>query len=599
MILIKKLKWSNAFSYGLNNEIEFNSVPLMQLVGSNGHGKTSIALILEECLYNKNSKGIKKGSVLNRYVKDKFYTIELWFEKDGIEYYIYTKRGSTQSVKLLMNGEDISSHTSTGTYKAIEDIIGLDHKTFSQIVFQLSANSLEFLVSTDSTRKKFLIELLRVDKYTTAGDVFKGTAKQLEIQQSGISGKLSSIKSWLDKNAKVDLSYKEVPSDIPEPPRALMSQVAAIKQQLLTLQTDNKRIIQNNKYNELLKSIKVEPLGEKPETNVLELQNTKAHASKAVTDADAFIKKMNGLGNKCPTCLQDIDKEMVLRLVKEQTNLKIEASSTIKDITDKLQSIQKLEEEWKRKAKAISDYEQYHVLYDPDIPSDLYDKASLDKQLLDIEDAIKEVESTIASKTAEAALASNWNAKVDVIKQQKEEFEAELADLSADLSSLSKRLSNVAILVKTFSPSGLVAYKIECMVKDLEEAINDYLNELSDGRFQLGFEMVDNDKLNVIIVDNGISVEIAALSNGERARVNVAALLGIRKLLQSLSNSRINILFMDETIENLDILGKERLVEVLLQEKSLNTVLVSHGFQHPLIEKVQVIKENNISRIEA
>ena len=60
MITIKQLRWANAFSYGKDNKIDFVAAPLTQLVGRNGHGKSSIALILEEVLFNKNSKGIKR-----------------------------------------------------------------------------------------------------------------------------------------------------------------------------------------------------------------------------------------------------------------------------------------------------------------------------------------------------------------------------------------------------------------------------------------------------------------------------------------------------------------------------------------------------------
>jgi DNA repair exonuclease SbcCD ATPase subunit len=132
----------------------------------------------------------------------------------------------------------------------------------------------------------------------------------------------------------------------------------------------------------------------------------------------------------------------------------------------------------------------------------------------------------------------------------------------------------------------------------LEKLTNEYLAELYAGRFALSFQISNSDKLNVVINDNGRDVDILALSSGERARVNVATLLGIRKLMQSLSNSRINLLILDETIETLDAEGKEKLIEILLAEENLNTVLVSHGFSHPLIEKISVIKENNISRIE-
>ena len=97
---------------------------------------------------------------------------------------------------------------------------------------------------------------------------------------------------------------------------------------------------------------------------------------------------------------------------------------------------------------------------------------------------------------------------------------------------------------------------------------------------------------------NGYDIDINLLSNGERARVNISTLLAIRKIMQSLSKVRINLLILDETIENLDIDGKEKLIEILLNEEHLNTLLVSHGFTHPLLEKINIVKENNISRIE-
>ena len=125
MITLKTLKWDNLFSYGKGNIIEFDKYPITQLIGKNGHGKSSIALVLEECLFNKNSKGIKKADILNRYVKDKSYSIELSFDKDGDEYVIKTTRGSTQTVSLYKNGENISPHTATSTFKQIE--IGRAH----------------------------------------------------------------------------------------------------------------------------------------------------------------------------------------------------------------------------------------------------------------------------------------------------------------------------------------------------------------------------------------------------------------------------------------------------------------------------------------
>jgi len=125
---------------------------------------------------------------------------------------------------------------------------------------------------------------------------------------------------------------------------------------------------------------------------------------------------------------------------------------------------------------------------------------------------------------------------------------------------------------------------------------NHYLAEFSDGRFALNF-VIQSDKLNVEVSDNGNIIDITALSSGELARVNIATLVAIRRLMSSISSSRINVLFLDEVNQALDEQGKEKVVEVLLKEDDLNTYLVSHGWTHPLLEKIEIIKENNISTL--
>ena len=186
------------------------------------------------------------------------------------------------------------------------------------------------------------------------------------------------------------------------------------------------------------------------------------------------------------------------------------------------------------------------------------------------------------------------NTRISIIKEQIEDFEREFEELNTEINKMQDKFSSIEILKKAFSTNGLLAYKIENLVKDLEELTNEYLAELSDGRFSLEFAVL-NDKLNVIIEDNGKSVDILALSAGELARVNTATLLAIRKLMSSISKSQINILFLDEVTNVLDELGKERLVEILLKEKNLNTYIVSHGWTHPLLEKIEVIKEEEMS----
>lgn len=598
MITLKKMRWSNLFSYGENNEVDFSENPLTQIVGLNGHGKTSIALILEEVLYNKNSKGIKKADILNRNNGSKNYTIELWFDKDGSEYHIKTVRGATQTVKLTCDDQDISSHTATGTYKTIEELIGYDHKTFTQIVYQSSAASLEFLTATDSNRKKFLIDLLGLGKYVEYGDTFKAAVKELELEIAAVNSKISTTQSWIDKYSKVDLSPKNLLPAPTDDPRELVEKVSEIREVIKGIEQTNKKIVQNNKYKELLDATTPEPVDKKPELDTIQLTADKAENSKSIKDAEAFIAKMKKLGTSCPTCLQEIDQTKVGELVQEQQEIVTSCGGAVKHLEAVLKDYEAKLREWTRRSEVNKQYETYYNLYDPSMSTEVLDKAELEAQIKELEQQIQDISSEIKTVNLKNAEIAAHNAKIELIGSQLSDNKQSLTELKSELELLTDRLGTLQVLVKTFSSTGLVAYKIECLVKDLEEVTNTYLQELSSGRFQIGFRVSSSDKLNVVITDHGKDIEMLALSGGERARVNAAALLGIRKLMQSLSNTRINLLVLDETIENLDLEGKEKLVEVLLSEPYLNTFVISHGFQHPLLSKLQVIKTNNISRIE-
>lgn len=601
MIIYKELRFGNAFSYGPSNKIRLDANPLTQLVGKNGHGKSSIGLILEEVQFNTNSKKIKKSDVLNRYTKDKNYFIELDFEKDGNNYTISTKRtANSGTVVLTCNGQDISSHTATGTYKQIENILGYDHKTFSQIVYQSSVSSLEFLTATDTARKKFLIELLNLTHYTRANEVFKKLAADISVALEVTQGKVNTIQAWMKKYEGEDLTLIELVPE-PEAPVSEISELADIESAIKNIDATNRKIAQNNKYKELLDAIDLDSWVDTiPDRNIaynhwkVEL----AGLQKQLKDGVSLASKCKGPTTKCPTCSQDVDNSTMFNMAKEFENGKVYLEQQISEITNSIKLFESVEKQYEIHQKKQAEYEKYHALYDPSLATELLDEAELNEKAEKVGYKILMANKGIELAKKHNTKATAHNTKVGVITAQMVDMEKDLTEQSQKLLQLTAEYTDLQILVKAFSTTGLVAYKIECLVKDLEELTNTYLAALAEGRFQLSFQITSSDKLNVVITDNGRDISIDALSSGERARVNVATLLAIRKLMQTLSNSRTNLLILDETIENLDAEGKERLVEVLLEEESLNTFLISHGFSHPLLEKLNITKVNNVSRIE-
>ena len=68
--------------------------------------------------------------------------------------------------------------------------------------------------------------------------------------------------------------------------------------------------------------------------------------------------------------------------------------------------------------------------------------------------------------------------------------------------------------------------------------------------------------------------------------------------MQNLSNTKLNLLFLDEIMGVLDSFGREDLISVLLEEDALNTYLVTHEYRHPLVPIINILQEDKISRLE-
>ena len=597
MITLKKLKWSNCFSYGPDNELDLDDNTVTQIIGTNGMGKSSIPLIIEEVLYNKNSKGIKKADIPNRYV-NKGYTISLNFEKDGNEYNIVVDRKTNIKVKLEKNGEDISSHTATNTYKSLQEVLGIDFKTFSQLVYQNTNASLQFLTATDTNRKKFLIDLLHLDAYVNLFEVFKEASKESSNTLIAVSSEIATVDKWLSNNKLEStniLPLLDLEINTEEDEKSFRS----LSVELNNISEKNKKILQNNKYKELLSSIDIDKI---QNSNLPEKESYDSHQKELgetvgkINTATQMLVKLNKLEDICPTCEQKVDSEFKQDLINaEKDNLSY--YDYIKDINeDMIRQIKRNNAARDGLNRAQKEWEDLYRSIDNSLPSEILNQAQLQEDLDSISDRLSEAKKELKKIAEENERITRANTRIEIIQAQTDGFVEKLNSAQEVLDTQRSLDSNLEILKKAFSTNGLLAYKIENLVKELEELANTYLAELSDGRFTLEF-VVSNDKLNVQITDNENIVDILALSSGELARVNTATLIAIRKLMSSISKSRINILFLDEVINVLDDSGREKLVEVLLEE-DLNTYVVSHGWTHPLLEKIEVVKRGNVSGLE-
>lgn len=605
-IVLNQLRFSNMFSYGRENVLDISKNQITQLTAVNGSGKSSLALIIQELLYSKNVKGIKKGDIMNRWSKEKDWSGQLLFSVNDKSYNLSVSRsGASSKVKLLEDGVDISEHKVPDTYKRIEELLGLDFEVFSQLTYQSSTDLLDFLKATDTNRKKFLINLFNLERYVAIGERIKLRASEIDKDLLKLQGELKSIEDFLGSTSIPEYMHEQ---SVPELDSSAAIRISEIDKELANITETCKRIDKNNMYISERNSLQFDITLQEPEpfAYTAEYQTLKLDLASSLQEIERYKRELANLkiNDKCPACGQLIDNSHLLKLQAELQN-KIAISSEIhsaglekaKAWSNELTAYQTAKREYENNLTKVNRFEQLLQLIDDSIPTDYPDHAALSAERKALAVTIEQQNKTISDAIAYNRRVSAHNAKVDALKEQKSEFLVRQSSIKTDILDKSSQSNALSVLKKAFSTSGIVAFKLENLTKELETTINYYLSVLSDGQFQVEFSL-DKEKLNISVINNGVSAPIETVSGGEFSRIQTSILLAIRSLLAKLGGSSVNLLFLDEITGVLDDEGKEKLIEVLQREQGLNVFLISHDFTHPLVDKLSIVKDKNISCIQ-
>ena len=605
-VVLNKLTFSNMFSYGKNNVIDLSNNRITQLTAPNGSGKSSIAMIIQETLFNKNIKGIKKTDILNRWSKEKSWSTSLTFTKDDTNYKVdVTRSGAQTKVKLIEDGIDISDHKVLDTYKKIADIVGTDFEVFSQLTYQSSTDLLEFLKATDANRKKFLINLFNLEKYISIGERVKTKSTEVDREYNRLIGELKTIDDFL---ALTSIPTKQTEKDVPNIDEALQREIGVLQQELHNYETTCKKIDKNNMYIEERDEIEfisgmIAPEGFLYNEEYQDIKNNIVVLRSEISTLENDITKVQ-VNDTCPACGQTIDTTHLVKLkedlkdaLNEKTTLYKEAMEKATKWSNEIKQIDTKKKEYIDNKRKIERFEHLTQLIDNTVAKDYPDIGNIKTRINELQGEYSIQANDSKDAQEHNKQVSMHNARVDALIDQKNDFTVRQQSVKDDTLSKSNQINSLNILKKAFSTSGIVAFKLENLTKELEVSINYYLSILSDGQFQVEFKL-DKEKLNISVINNGISTPIETVSGGEFSRIQTSILLAIRSLLSKLGGSSVNLLFLDEITGVLDDEGKDKLVEVLQKEDNLNVFLISHDFTHPLIDKVSIVKDDNISSIQ-
>ena len=621
MIELLELRFNNYLSYGSGNSIDFTRDKVTILTAENGYGKSSIATVLEDALYSKNSKGVLKAELQNRYLPEKPEATVV-FRVDG-DYYELTK--TSTKATLFKNGDDISGHTATQTHKVIENIFGMDFTTFTKLVYQSITSNMDFLKETDANRKKFLVQLLGLEQYSAIEEELKTEAKKIKSELDKLEGQKKSLETF-SINVPEELTEVQVPELLEDHETAqLKAQIAEVE----NIKSRNSKLLSDydaqvklktdaiSRYNTQVENRRkimqklADHIANEPasiEFDPKELQECRKQLAVVEAERAEFKRvyqkfKSASEHTECHVCKSKLDTtEAAAARDLAASNYKA-LTPKFTDLTNQLtlllenENIYKAFEKWKVEKARL----EAGVPAEPEQPTFTEPEQPILEAVPDVEHlrtVISEINQKIVENRRKIKEAQDFNASVignnakrAQALEQIEQKTNMLKDVDAKLAEVIIAYNDYNLLAK--STKELVGYKIESTIKLFEANINKYLVELSDGRFLVTFK-IDGAKLVVRLLADGAEVKIASLSSGEYALLQVATLLAIRA---NVTKQEINLLILDEVISVLSDTNKDKLVQILLREP-YNSILVSHGYINSMCGLLTINKTDNISRIE-
>jgi len=169
----KKFEFSNMFSYGEDNKIDFSKANgIVGVFAPNASGKSSVFDAISFCLFDKCSRAFKAQNVMNNRKDD--FRCKFNFEIDGVDYFIertaVRQRGGNVKVDVdfwrKKDGvvENLNGEQRRNTDAIIEQYLG-KYEDFVLTALSLQGNNALFIDKSQSERKDILSQFIGVDVF--------------------------------------------------------------------------------------------------------------------------------------------------------------------------------------------------------------------------------------------------------------------------------------------------------------------------------------------------------------------------------------------------------------------------------------------------
>ena len=521
----KKFEFSNMFSYGPNNTIDFSNMNgLYGLFAPNASGKSTLLDSLSFCCFDKCSRTKFAKHVLNN--KKSNFHCKFEFELGKYTYFIerHAKKHNNGHVKVNVNfwridsagnEESLNGDQRDSTNKIIQQYLGT-YDDFVLTALSLQNNNTGFIDKSQRERKELLSQFLDIDIFeqqyaighedsketaalireykrkdfstdlVNANEIitqFTGSYEQMKIDKSeheemktnlndiifSLTKELKKVDESLDKPEDINYEITQLTDDLGNLRLDRDRQKEMIKSQKKLIKETNQKI---NKVDEKDLKSKLSEL-QKNESVIIKLNNDLKVKKLEIQHAQKMVSKLDKheWDPNCKYCMANPwlhETKEIADLLPDLNLQEKEIKDSIKKFNDNIQNIKELKVEEKLNLlrsleKLLADYEKTLVNMEHDLQRYRWDIDSLSKE--------------ISSKKKQLArsIKQKDNIEFNKIKNSEiQEIRDEITTVNTDLTQLDSNLLTLSGKLKMAEKSRQDANDGIDRLKELEQQYRGY-----------------------------------------------------------------------------------------------------------------------------
>lgn len=565
----KTLRYKNILSTGnAFTTIDLDKKNSTLISGSNGAGKSTFLDAVVFGLYGKPFRKINKPQLLNS-INNKGLLVELEFNVGGSDYMV--RRGIKPTIfEIIRDGELVNQDSAKKDYQSYleQNVLGINYKSFNQIVVLGSATYIPFMELPAHTRRDIIEDLLDIQVFSTMNLLAKE--------------RLSANKEMINDN-----KYR---SEIVESNILLTEENNAAITKIRQVEVDKIK----DKMQEHIQTI------EEKQSQIELIEDEINKLIEAVQDKDSVKTKLNKTqsvqrdlemvkrnhekeilfyhdNDNCPTCKQGIDHVFKAEITAEKEAKTLELEIGIKELDEKIAELQKRLDE-------ISDIED-----------------EIKTQNLNISEQRGEIRiSKNALKTYKQELENAEQEVESVDKTGLKKLKKEMCELQTEQQKLFNDQSTLNVVSTILKDGGIKTRIIRQYIPVMNKLINKYLSA-----FELFVDFHLDENFNEVIRSRfRDTFSYGSFSEGEKLRISLSIMLAWRSVAKLRNSVSTNLLVLDETLDGaLDGVGIESLIETLHNlNANDNIFVISHRgdqFAEKFADHIRFHKVKNFSEIAA